>query len=57
MGKEKNKTRGKSGKFFLERIEAGIASSPEKWQKYHRSKRFNNSSRKGRRNYPWRKKT
>lgn len=53
-GKESS-TKGKSGKFFLEAVEAGRKSVPEKMLKYQR-KSLRGRSRKGRRDYPWRKK-
>jgi hypothetical protein len=52
---EVGSTKGKSGKFFTERIQAGKKKLPEKWQKYPR-KTLHGRSKKGRRDYPWRKK-
>jgi len=51
--KERNKGAGKAGKFFLDRVEAGKARMPEKWQKYQRKSL--GKGKKGRREYPWRK--
>ena len=53
--KEKKGSRGMSGKFLTEQIEAGKARIPEKMKKYRR-KHLEGRNSKGRRNYPWRKK-
>jgi len=52
--KERNKGAGKAGKFFLERLDSGRKRVPEKWVKYQR--KSVGKGKKGRRDYPWRKK-
>ena len=54
MNRTEGKSRGKTGKFLIQMIEAGIARIPDKMKKYQR-KPLNGRNPKGRRNYPWRK--
>ena len=54
MKREANKSKGKAGKFVSVMIEAGRSRVPAKMFKYHR-KSLQGRSRKGRRDYPWRK--
>jgi hypothetical protein len=47
--------KGGSGKFLTQQIEQGRKRMPEKMRKYPR-KKLKGTSKKGRREYPWRKK-
>ena len=47
--------RGKSGKFMMEKINAGRKKMPDKMKRYQR-KVLKGGTKKGRRPYPWRKK-